>query len=225
MKPELDRVKNDLETMQKALGMSTSLGRDWIQWMKRDQWLGLWWCLPGVILVVAALLPLDGAARYGGLVPGQWTGLLVSAVMLGLTVFLTRRVTADDGRPADFVRESKRVNGLDASGLWFGAAMVAVLGVYFWWGKQYAIGFQPLWSGLFMLMGALCLVGAVAAKAWPLLGWALPFLAYSVCVPLVEGHPQLGGVLLGLMFIAVALSFSFVSVMQIRLLERRHAAH
>jgi hypothetical protein len=210
--------------MQKALGCSPSAGRDWLQWMKRDQWLGLWWCLPGAILVAAALLPLDRATRYAGLVVDQWTGLLVSAVMLGLTIFLNRRATADDGRPADLVRETKRVNGLNADGVRFGVTMVAVLVLYFVWANQYGLGFQPLWSGLFMLMGSWCLVGAVSAKAWPLLGWAIPFLAYSLCLPLVGGHHQWGGVLLGLMFMAVALSFSFISVLQVRMLERQHDA-
>lgn len=86
MKPELDRVKNDLETMQKALGLVPSVGREWVHWMRRDQWFSLWWCLPGFILIAAALLPLDHAKRFWGLVPGQWTGLLVSAVMLGITM-------------------------------------------------------------------------------------------------------------------------------------------
>ena len=79
MKPELDRVKNDLDTMQKALGLAPSLGRDWIQWMKRDRWFGLWWCLPGIILIAAAVLPFDHAKRYLGLVIDQWAGLLVAA--------------------------------------------------------------------------------------------------------------------------------------------------
>ncbi len=97
MKPELDRVKNDLETMQKALGLAPSLGRDWIQWMKRDRWYGLWWCLPGIILIAAAVLPFDHAKRYLGLVIDQWAGLLVAAVMLGITTILSRKVEANDG--------------------------------------------------------------------------------------------------------------------------------
>src|SRR6266436_8830484 len=124
MKPELDRVKSDLETMQKALGLAPSMGREWIQWMRRDKWFSLWWCLPGFILIAAALLPLDHAQRYGGLVPGQWAGLLVAMVMLGITVAQTRKVMANDGRPEGLKRESKRVNGMSAEGLWFGLALI-----------------------------------------------------------------------------------------------------
>ena len=46
MKQELERVKNDVETIQKALGLPASFPREWIQWMKRDQWFSLWWCCP-----------------------------------------------------------------------------------------------------------------------------------------------------------------------------------
>jgi hypothetical protein len=55
MKPELERVKQDVETIQKAMGLTPAMGREWIQWMKRDNWLSLWWCLPGVILIASAL--------------------------------------------------------------------------------------------------------------------------------------------------------------------------
>ena len=63
MKPELDRVKSDLHTIERALGISAGMGRDWIRWMKRDRWIGLWWSLPGLILIGGALLPIDRATR------------------------------------------------------------------------------------------------------------------------------------------------------------------
>lgn len=224
MKPELDRVKHDLETIHQALGLAPSMGREWIQWMKRDKWLGLWWCLPGFILIAAALLPLDHATRYWGLVSDQWAGLLVCAVLLGLAGLLTRKVTANDGRPDALIREAKRINGMSAQGLWFSAALALQLLFYFIWGKQYRIAFEPFWAGLFILMGSSCLVGAVSARAWGLLGWAIPFLGYGFCLPLVEAHGQVSGVLFGMMFIAVALSFSFITVLQIRIMERENAS-
>src|SRR6266436_93958 len=124
MKPELDRVKHDLETMEKALGLAPSMGREWIQWMKRDKWGGLWWCLPGFILIAAALLPHDHANQYLGLVLDQWAGLLVAAVMLGIAAVGMRKVTANDRRPEGLVRESKRINGMTRQGLWFNLALV-----------------------------------------------------------------------------------------------------
>ena len=225
MKTELDRIKGDLETMRQAMGVSPSIARDWITWMERDRWIGLWWCLPGVILIATALLPIDRAQRYFGLVPDQWAGLLVCAVLLGLASFLGRKVAAEDGRPADLVRESKRSNGMSREGVWFGGALGLELVLYFLWGKEYGIGFRAFWAGLFLLMGSSCLIGAVAAKVWPLLGWALPFLGYALCLPLVQGNQELGMLLLGAMFLAVALSFSLIAVVQIRMLQRCDDAH
>src|SRR5689334_5549499 len=113
MKRELERVKNDLEMMQKALGLAPSVGRDWIQWMKRDRWLGLWWCVPGLILIAAALVPHDRTTRFLGLVVDVWAGLLVAAVLLAIAAMAGRKVTAQDGRPDGLIRETKRVNGMD----------------------------------------------------------------------------------------------------------------
>src|SRR5689334_360344 len=107
MKPELDRVRNDLETIQKAMGLTPSLGREWIDWMKRDQWFSLWWCLPGLILVAAALAPLDPSQKYWGLVVNQWAGILVAGTMTAIAVVYSRRIVRRDGRPENVIREAK----------------------------------------------------------------------------------------------------------------------
>jgi hypothetical protein len=225
MKPELDRVKNDLETMQKAMGLAPSMGRKWIQWMKRDRWFSLWWCVPGFILIVAALLPLDHARRYLGLVPDQWAGILVATILLGVAIGYTRQVMGKDGRPESMVRESKRIHGTTVQALWFGLALAVQLFLYFVWGRHYHIAFEPFWAGLFILMGSTCLVAALTAKAWILLGYAIPFLTYGLCLPLAEGHHKVNGVLFGMMFIAVALSFSVIQVCHIWIIERQNESH
>jgi len=69
------------------------------------------------------------------------------------------------------------------------------------------------------------MAGALAAKAWILLGYAIPFLAYGLCLPLAEGHHKANGVLFGMMFIAVAFSFSIIQVWQIRQIERQDESH
>ena len=224
MKPELDRVKNDLETMQRALGLAPTMGREWVQWMKRDQWFSLWWCLPGLILIAATLIPHQ-PIRYGGLLPEQWSGILVAAVMLVITAIQMRKILARVGRPEGLIRETKRVNGMTAEGLWWSAALAGQAVVYFAWCRHYQIGLEPFWAGFFLVFGSSCLMTALAARAWQLLGWAVPFLAYGICVPLVGLHSRLNGVLLGLMFVGVALSFSIISILQIRIWERHHDAH
>jgi hypothetical protein len=54
-------------------------------------------------------------------------------------------------------------------------------------------------------------------------------LAYGLCLPLlgvhVGEHGTVNGVLFGLMFVAVALSFSLISVLQIRSFQRQHDTH
>jgi hypothetical protein len=114
---------------------------------------------------------------------------------------------------------------MSPQGLALGVAMVVQLSLYFIWGYQYGIAFDPFWAGLFIFMGSSCLLGAVSTKAWALLGWAIPFLGYGLCLPIVGGHGKLGGVLLGMMFVAVALSFSLIAVLQIRILERQNDAN
>ena len=225
MKPELDRVKNDLDTIQKAMGLPPSLGREWLQWLKRDKWFSLWWCVPGLIIIAAALAPLDPAQKYWGLVKDQWAGILIAISMLAIATVHGRKVTGKDGRSESEIREAKRIFGFDRQGFIFGLATFVQLAAYFFWGKQYHIAFEPFWAGLFIIMGSTNLVVALSARAWTLLGWALPFLAYGLCLPMTGGARQLNGILFGMMFILVALSFSLIQVLQIRKLESEHAAH
>lgn len=224
MSKEIDRIKNDLETIQKALGLLPDAGRDWVHWMQRDRWFSLWWCLPGAIVIAAALLPLDSHTRYGGLAPGQWAGLLTAASLLGIAIVHGRRVTGKDGRPEALIREEMRHAGMTAQGFWFGAGLLAQVLLYFLWGWRYHIAFAPFWAGLFLLMGTTCLIAAVTARAWMLLGYAIPFTAYGLSVSLVQNYPKAGGVLLGSMFVAIALCFTFIHAMRIRQARGAHEA-
>ncbi len=207
------------------MGLPPSMGQEWIQWMRRDRWASLWWCVPGCILIAAALLPFDHATRHLGLVTDQWAGILVAISLIGLASLHARQVTRKDGRPDAMIRESKRANGMTAQGVWFGLALVLQVSLYFIWGRRYHIAFESFWAGLFILMGSSCLVGALAGNAWTLLGYAVPFLAYGLCLPLAEGHHKVNGVLFGMMFIAVALSFSIIQFWQIRQIERQNESH
>jgi hypothetical protein len=223
MNPEIDRIKNDLETIQQVLGLRASAGPDWIQWMKRDRWRSFWWCLPGCILIASALLPIDHAARHLGMVADQWAGVLVAVTLLGLGMMHARQVKRKDGRPEALLRESKCANGMNAQGYWFSIALLVQLALYFVWCRHYNIPFEPFWAGFFILTGSTCLVGAVIAKAWTLLGYAVPFLGYGLCLPLAEGHHKINAILFGMMFISVALSFFAVQQFQIRQIEKKAA--
>jgi hypothetical protein len=225
MNHELDRVKHDLETIQKVLGLAPSIRHEWIQWMKRDNWLNLWWCLPGVILIASALLPLGNNERYLGLALAQWTGLVAAGAMLCVTIICLRKMNGKDGRPDSLIREHKRVNGLTVQGAWVNLALLAGLVLYFVWSKRNGLTFGAFWSGLFIFMGSSCLVTAIASRAWLLLGWAIPFLAYGLFQTLVSRSGKVSAIPLGVMFIAVALSFSVIQVWQIRRIECQDESH
>jgi hypothetical protein len=201
MKQELDRVKNDVETMQRAMGLPPSSGREWIPWMKRDSWFSLWWCLPGFVLIVAALLPAKS--------------------VLGLAGLYSRQAKGKDGRPEGMVQEWKRMYGKSAEGR-CAMALAVPLVLYFVWGTHYHVGPMAFWTGLFILLGSIMLMAALAARAWVLLGYAIPFLAYGLCMPLAHGSHKAFGVLFGMMFIAVGLSFSIIQICQIRQIERQN---
>ncbi len=223
MKFEFDRVKNDLDTIQKAMGLSPSLGREWLQWLKRDKWFSLWWCLPGLILIASALAPMDHTQKIAGLVVNQWAGILVAVTMLIIAWVYGRKVAGQDGRSDGVIREAKRINGMDRQGFVFGVASLIQVVVYGLWSWQHHIAFETFWPGMFMVMGSTYLIVALAARAWTLLGWALPFLVYGLCLPLTVGAGKV--ILFGVMFIAVALSFSLIQVWQIRKFESEHVAH
>jgi hypothetical protein len=218
MKPELERVKGDLETMQKAIGITPAGGREWIQWLKRDNWLNLWWALPGLILIIASLARLDGGQMVLGLAAGQWVGLLVAAVLLGMLVFWGRLMKSGV-RPAGVVREYRTISAL---GGWFLAAFLVQFAVYAVWARQHGIGGSAFMAGLWLLCGMSTLLLATITKAWVYLGWAIPLLAFGLCQPLVRGKS--GGLWLGLVFIAAALLCSLVQALQFRALEKEHAA-
>jgi hypothetical protein len=224
MKYELDRIKKDVETIQNAIGLAPSFQREWLQWMKRDKWFCLWWCLPGVIILASALFPFDRATKYFGLVPDQWGGILVALSLIGIAIGHSRRVAGKDGRPEEMVRESKRLYGLSSQGTWFGLGIAAQILLYFVWGKQHHIAFEPFWTGLFVLFGSTCLVGAFLSRGWVLLGYAIPFISYGLCLPLAGENREVKSVLFGLMFIAIALSFSLIQVLEIRNVEQQAAA-
>jgi len=225
MKQELDRVKNDIETIQKAIGLAPSLAQEWIRWMKRDNWLNLWWCLPGTMLIASSFLPSGNTEQYFGLALAQWTGVLVAAVMLGILIVSIRKMTANDGRPQGLIREYKRFLGIDAHGKWVSLVLVLEFLLYFLWARHFRISLGAFWSGIFILMGSTYLVVAVISRIWLLLGVAIPILVYGLFEALLASKGKISGIPLGIMFIGIGLSCSIIQAWQIRQIERQHESH
>src|SRR5690606_19948568 len=95
---------------------------------------------------------------------------------------------------------------------------------YFIWGMQHDVPFRSAWAGLFLLLGSTFLVAAVCSRIWVLLGYALPFMGYGLCLPLANGHHPMSQILLGVMFMAIAISFSTIQVWEIWRVKQQHAA-
>ena len=225
MKQDLDRVKNDVETLQKAMGLAPAIEREWIPWMKRDNWLNLWWCLPGAMLIASSFLPPGTAVRYCGLVPAQWAGLLVAAAMLGILMVSLRKMTANDGRPLSLIREYKRYWGIDAHGRWVSLALALEFLFYFLWARHFRLNIGAFWSGICILAGSTYIVLAVISKLWLLLGVAIPILAYGLFETLFSGEGKIGGLSLGLMFIGIGSCCAIIQVWQIRQIERQNESN
>ena len=219
MKPELDRLKNDLDTMQKAIGLTPSLGREWSRWLKRDSWLNAWWCLPGAMLIVASLAPLDETKKVFGLMASQWVGLAVAGTLLGMLYFWGKMMRSDV-RPPAVVREYKRIN-LQAS--WFLVGFVAQIAFYFIWGLQHGIDGKVVTAGLWIMCGSSMLLLATITKGWVYLGWAIPMLAFGFFHPWLEGRS--GGLWLGVVFVVAALLCWLIQFWQFRIVEKQHAAN
>jgi hypothetical protein len=222
MNHELNRVRNDLDTIQNAIGLSPA--PEWVQWMKRDRWLFLWWCLPGSLLSASALLLAGRPAKFLGYTLAQWTGILTAGLSAGFLLFLIRRTTADDGRPASLIREYRRYWGLDAQGKWASLAFALGCLLYTIWACRFHLPPTAFGPGLCILAGSTYLVGAIISRLWLLLGIAAPLLAYGLFTALLSGNRTDGGIPLGITIIAMGLSSYLVQSWQIRKIEHPHAA-
>lgn len=217
MKSDLTRLKEDLEVIQKAMGLAPAPGREWAPWLRKDAPLYLLFCLPGAVLLFAELvLPMEGMERYGGLRIAQWTGLLTAVLLLGILLMVMRRAAGGDGRPAGLIREYRRAN----RHVWL---ILPPLGLYFIWGYQYNVGAEAFTAGLWILSASL--LGLLAALSglrvyW---GWAFPMAVYGLGQPWIPAH--FSGVALGVVFIAGALLCSLIHKAEIRRMEKPHESH
>ena len=210
--PEMDRIKNDLATMQKAIGLAPSPGREWAPWLRRDNLLNLLFCLPGVMLLAsAAFLPSPGKEKFLGLVAAQWTGVAVALVLLGILAAAMRISRRPNGRPDGLVREYKRIN----RHVW---AILPPLGLYFLWGAQHSVDGAAFTAGLWIWSGSLLGVMAVLTGVRVYFGWAVPLVIYGLSLPLLKGVDA--GLALGAVMIAGALLCVLIQAREARRLER-----
>jgi len=225
VKPELDRVKHDLETIQNAMGLSPALAEDWVRWLKRDRWLFLWWCLPGAMIIAIVFSLAGRPGKYFGYNLAQWAVFLTAAIALGLFFICIRKTTANDGRPPGLIREYRRYWGLDAQGKRGSLAFLLGCALYFFWAWRFHLSREAFVSGSFIIAGSIYLVSAIISKLWLLLGIAVPLLGYGLFTVLHSGNGMVDGIPLGITFIAIGLCSYLVSVWQIRKVERQNESH
>lgn len=220
MKPEIERVKNDLETIQKAMGTEPSFGKDWAKWLRRDNWLNLWWLLPATLLLASTFVPWGNGAKYWGLAPQQWAGVLVAAVLFGMLLFWNRAVMRRDGRPDGLVREYKKINAL---GAWFLIPFLGQIAIYFLWASQHGLPGKTVMSGLWLVCASSLATLAVVTRLWLYLGWALPMVIYAFLLPRVSR--EWGGAALGGLFVIAAFLSWLITAFQVRVWESKHVTH
>lgn len=225
MKQVLDRVKNDVATIEKAMGLAPALHLEWVPWMKRDKWLNLWWALPGLILLGSAFLPAGIDEKLFGLAPAQWIGVVTAISMLGLLIASIWKMTANDGRPESLIREYKKCWGIDNHGQKVSLALLLEFFLFIFWAVKFRLSPQAFFSGIFIIVGATYLVLTVVSRLWLLFGVAIPILAYGLFEALLAGHGPIKGVPLGLMFIGIGLFCFSIQAWQIRQIERQDESH
>lgn len=212
MEPELNRIKDDLATMRKAIGLAPSPGRAWLPWLKRDTRLLPLFCGPGALIILASLLlPAAGTGTFLGLVAAQWVGILVAALLLGILLIVKRRSGPEDGRPDGLVREYKRINRQLR-------VILPPIGLYFIWGAQHSVGREAFTAGLWILSGSLLGVTAFLAGPRVNYGWAIPMVTYGLCEPLLGS--SFSGVWLGVLFIVSAALCTAIQKAELRRMEK-----
>ena len=193
--------------------------------MKRDRWFSLWWCVPGLIIIATALMSFDHTKRYWGLVADQWAGLLVAGTLLGLAIGHARQVTGKDGRPEGMIRESKRTYGMSAQGylVRFGPDVASV--VILCLGQELSRCIRTVLGGSVYSRGIHMFGGGAGCESMDIVGVRSSVSRLRPLPALADGNHQAKGILFGMMFIAVALSFSIIQVFQIRKIERQNESH
>jgi hypothetical protein len=166
MNAEMDRLKQDLKTIEHAVGCRPELDR-------RHVWQGVGFGVSGLSLAIFGIFP--------HLVPRPWDTLAFCAVFTGLPLFLYWLA----GRGKDFV-DSTTAQLLKAPGRGI-IYSVFCLGFLFWLGHMKVSIPYGLAMGLIFILCGLCLVVWASRNPWRrcvlligfsflALGFAFPFL-------------------------------------------------
>lgn len=178
MNTEMDRLKQDIQTIEQALGCAPEFGRGTV-------WASVGWGICGVTLIAMAILHFTFSSR--------WVGAVVMVTLwLGLPHLFSRLATRFASQQTfGSTRTFGSAKDLSSTPL-SGVLISLLLGMMFWMNKMMVpTGLFPALTCL--LGGAGCLVFAWG-KPWRLglLIWSLAFIALGFAFPfLPEGTSSL----------------------------------
>ncbi len=197
---EVQRVKDDLATLQRAAGLESLVGRE-------DVWANLAIAAAGVVAVVWALLP------HG--MPQQWGMVPLVLVVLSYLTWQRARHRQSTGRSAI---ERKKYSAELA-----GVAVVIVLAlVYRLWANELGISREVAGGAAFFILGAAIVVFCLRERQrWPELGTAVPIMACGLAIPMLSVSTW---VLLGGTFAVGGAVTAGLTAYQIRMDANDHAA-
>lgn len=185
---DMDRIRDDLETMKKAAGVELPFG-----------WEDVWWniaiSIGCVIAVVWMIVPHHLSHRWG------WIPALTLSVVY--VVYFRVKYRRSTGRSPLRRREY-------TAGLLLALMIVPVVIVYRYWGASLGISLLHLRSIFSFFLGFALLVPALLDRSrisW--LGLAIPIIVCGLCTPYFEipARIQMG--------IAVAIALMLMSAIQV----------
>ncbi len=197
---EVQRVKEDLATLQQAAGLEPLVARE-------DVWANLVIAAAGVVAVVWALLP------HG--MPQQWGMVPLVLVVLSYLIWQRARHRQSAGRSAI---ERKKYSSELA-----GVILITALAlVYRLWATELGISRAIAGGAAFFILGAAIVVfGLRESRRWPELGMAIPIMLCGLAIPLLSVSTW---VLLGSTFAVGGAVTAGLTTYQIRMDANAHAA-
>ena len=162
---EVQRVKEDLATLQRAAGLESLVGRE-------DVWANLAVAAAGVVAVVWALLPHS--------MPQQWGIVPLILVVLSYLTWQRARHRQSTGRSA--------VTRKKYSAELAGVVVITLLAlVYRLWATELGISREVAGgAALFLLGAAIVVFGLRERQRWLELGIAVPIMACGMAIPLLS---------------------------------------
>lgn len=197
---EIQRVKDDLATLQRAAGLEPLVGREEVR-------ANLAIAVAGVGAVVWALLP------HG--MPQQWGMVPLVLVVPSYLIWQRARHRQSTGRSAI---ERKKYSAELA-----GVVVITLLAVvYRLWADELGISRAVAGGAAFFMLGAAIIVfGLRERQRWPELGMAVPIMLCGLAIPLLSISTW---VLLGSTFAVGGAVTAGLTAYQIRMDPNAHAA-